>query len=370
MSDGLKKYRVDWRDDQGRRRRTRFKTRREADGFMSTTAVAVNSGEWVDPVLARSNTVGDMYESWIRRIETQGARGKGPAAAKTLASYRSTYKVHIKPDWEHVSLEQVNYDRVSNWSKSLKTGNRTRSEASSIFIRIMEEAVRQGVIVRNPAKDRAGNVDYLPRVEKQKKHHYLTAVQLRLLRDAMPTPTLKALILICGLSGLRWGEATALRWGDIDFNKRLIHVERAWSDVNGRLILGTPKSGLDRHVPLHSPTRDALKVLKGSVDEPLDNLVLLSKHGTVLRNGNVTSRVLVPALKEMGDAIPGDFRFHGLRHTAVSLAISSGANIKVVQAIAGHASATLTLDTYGGLFTEDLLTAGEWVDAHVASAFE
>lgn len=46
--------------------------------------------------------------------------------------------------------------------------------------------------------------------------------------------------------------------------------------------------------------------------------------------------------------------FHDLRHTAVSLAIRAGVNVKVVQRIAGHASATMTLDTYAGLFDDDL----------------
>ncbi|NKX56262.1 tyrosine-type recombinase/integrase [Arthrobacter sp. E918] len=57
--------------------------------------------------------------------------------------------------------------------------------------------------------------------------------------------------------------------------------------------------------------------------------------------------------------VPGDSdflvpTFHNLRHTAVSLAISAGANIKLVQRIAGHASATMTLDVYGDLFDDDL----------------
>lgn len=47
-------------------------------------------------------------------------------------------------------------------------------------------------------------------------------------------------------------------------------------------------------------------------------------------------------------------RLHDLRHTAASLAISSGANVKAVQRMLGHASASMTLDTYADLFDDDL----------------
>lgn len=62
-------------------------------------------------------------------------------------------------------------------------------------------------------------------------------------------------------------------------------------------------------------------------------------------------------------------RFHDVRHTAVSLAVSSGANVKVIQALAGHASASLTLDTYAGLFNEDLNKSAAPVNAALNTAF-
>ncbi|CAH0281317.1 Tyrosine recombinase XerC [Arthrobacter sp. Bi26] len=76
----------------------------------------------------------------------------------------------------------------------------------------------------------------------------------------------------------------------------------------------------------------------------------------VLRNGNFTKNVYKPAIERAAAGDPNfpSPTFHDLRHTAVSLAISAGANVKVVQRLAGHASATLTLDTYAGLFDDDL----------------
>jgi integrase len=54
---------------------------------------------------------------------------------------------------------------------------------------------------------------------------------------------------------------------------------------------------------------------------------------------------------------------HDLRHTAASLAISAGANVKAVQRMLGHASAAMTLDTYSDLFDDDLNDVSDRLDA-------
>ena len=56
---------------------------------------------------------------------------------------------------------------------------------------------------------------------------------------------------------------------------------------------------------------------------------------------------------------------HDLRHTAASLAIAAGANIKTVQRMLGHASAAMTLDVYAGLFGDDLDAVAALLDSHV-----
>ena len=53
---------------------------------------------------------------------------------------------------------------------------------------------------------------------------------------------------------------------------------------------------------------------------------------------------------------------HDLRHTAASLAVSAGANVKVVQRMLGHKSATMTLDIYAGLFDDDLESVATKLD--------
>ena len=84
-----------------------------------------------------------------------------------------------------------------------------------------------------------------------------------------------------------------------------------------------------------------------------------------MRNHNFRSRVFVPAAKQIG--MPG-LTPHDLRHTAASLAVQAGANVKAVQRMLGHASAAMTLDVYAGLFGDDLDAVADRLDAAAAAA--
>jgi integrase len=88
----------------------------------------------------------------------------------------------------------------------------------------------------------------------------------------------RLLVPVLGYTGLRWGEATALRVCDIDFTRRRIDVRRAFSDVGGKIVLGTPKSHLARTVPL---PRFLAADLAASVEgKNPDDLVFTTASGT------------------------------------------------------------------------------------------
>jgi integrase len=84
---------------------------------------------------------------------------------------------------------------------------------------------------------------------------------------------------------------------------------------------------------------------------PADALVFTTWRGKPLRNLNFRRDVFDKAAEDAG--LSG-LTPHELRHTAASLAVSAGANVKAVQRMLGHASAAMTLDVYSGLFDDDL----------------
>lgn len=153
-----------------------------------------------------------------------------------------------------------------------------------------------------------------------------------------------------GYTGLLWGEATALRVRDIDFTRRGIDVRRAFSDVGGKIALGTPKSHLARTVSL--PRVLAAELTASVQGKNPDDLVFTTVSGSVVRSANWRQQVFLPARKQAG--ISDRFRIHDLRHTAAALMIQAGYPPKVLQAILGHASISTTLDLYGHLYPGDM----------------
>jgi integrase len=93
--------------------------------------------------------------------------------------------------------------------------------------------------------------------------------------------------------------------------------------------------------------------------KPAD-LVFRGARGAVMRSQTFQRAALTEAAEGLG--VPG-FHPHELRHTAASLAIASGADVKVVQSLLGHKSATMTLDQYGHLFGDRLDIAADAMDA-------
>ena len=109
-----------------------------------------------------------------------------------------------------------------------------------------------------------------------------------------------------GYTGLRWGEATALRVHDIDLNRRRIDVRRPFSDIGGKIVLGTPKSHLARFVPL--PRFLAFELAAFVMVKKPDDLVFTTSSGSVVRSANWRQKVFLPARKQAG--ISDRFRIH------------------------------------------------------------
>jgi integrase len=187
----------------------------------------------------------------------------------------------------------------------------------------------------------------LPKTQRR-DYVFLTHEQLRdLADDAEPW---RVFVLLLGYTGLRWGEATALRVCDIDLARRRIDVRRAFSDVGGRIVLGTPKSHQSRTVPI--PRFLAREIAKVIISKNSDDLIFTTPGGSVLRLSNWRRSAFQPACARSG--LGGRVRIHDLRHTAASLMIQAGYPPKMLQEIMGHASITTTLDLYGHLFPGDM----------------
>lgn len=149
-------------------------------------------------------------------------------------------------------------------------------------------------------------------------------------------------------TGLRIGEAVALRWGDVDFGRRRVKVRRRYY----RGSFAPPKSRYGRRdVPLSEGMSRRLWELRKTSSPSDDAPLFASRSGGLLDSSNVFSRVLKPAAKSAGVPWAG---FHTLRHSCASILFRRGLNAKQVQVWLGHHSPAFTLATYVHLLPDDL----------------
>ncbi len=327
-------------DDQGQENTRSFDRKLDAQAWLDEIVATQVTGTYVAPKAGRVS-VGELYAKWL---------GTQSHLKKTTASTRRyTWPVYVEPRWSAVAVADVQTTDVRGWVQSMTSsgaGPATVENAVGILRQILEMAVGDRRIARNPC---AGIK--LPR-RKRRPRGYLTHRQVEQLAiEVGPDATV---VRFLAYTGLRWGEMAALRVSDAKMLRRRVHVRESVTEVEGQLEWSSPKSYEQRMVPFPAFLADELAALM--IGKKPDDLIFAAPEGGVLRVSNWRRRVFAKAVKRL---IVEDASFpvvtpHDLRHTAASLAISAGANVKAVQTMLGHASAVLTLDTYADLFPDDL----------------
>lgn len=353
-----KRYQARFVDYDGREHMRSFETKELAQGYLDQNAADLVTGKFVGKA-AQTRSVGSVAAQWIAGKASEVAEGS--MSPKTLAGYRSLLDGLVLPTWANATLADVSNGGVRAWVVSLGQGAHAVPEhdgqgrkmvsrklsasrtiqAYQVLKQILDEAVRQRLLPVNPAVGVK-----LPHKDEAEKR-YLTHEQVDLL--ASECGNYSTMVYVLGYCGIRFGEAVGLKVSDVDLSRGRLTVRRSVTYVTGSgLVEGKPKNGKPREVPILPFVVELLRV--ALVGRKKSDLVFPSKSGQWMTSGEFRW-AFDPAAVKIGveGLVP-----HELRHTAASLAIQSGANIKLVQRMLGHSSATLTLDRYGHLYDDEL----------------
>jgi integrase len=274
-----------------------------------------------------------------------------PATCKssTTRDYQDILDNHVSPVFEDLQMDEITRGKVKDFLLSkLNDGyaSSTVSHMRDVVSGVLNQAVDNELIPANPAL-RLGKI--IKRNDKKESINPLSSEELKLLLDIVKKHYSEhsALFLLSARTGMRIGEALAIKWGDIDYNSRFIEVER--SIVRGEI--STPKNGKSRRVDMSRQLAAALKdheleskkkgLALGLGEIP--EFVFTNEKGRVVDKDNWRRRVFSKALTK---AKLRKIRIHDLRHTYATLRISKGDNIADVSNQLGHHSVKLTLDTY------------------------
>lgn len=333
-----KRYKVRYyTPDRRQTDRRGFKTKREAQRFAAEVEVQKAKGEYVAPSLGRAR-VGDLATDWL-------ARKQQATAPSHFRMLESAWRIHVSPRWATVAVADIDQLAVEAWVSGLVrqgAGATTVLRAHGVLSGILSDAVKARRLSLNPAK----GVDNLPR-KTARRHVYLSAADVQRLADESGEH--RVLVLTLAYTGLRWGEAVALRVRDIEFLRRRLSVHTNAVQLGVDHAVGLTKGRTARSVPVPQFVLDELSVLcRGK--EPGD--LVFGPGDRFLARPKSSRGWFAAAVKRAG--VQEGLTPHDLRHSCASLAISAGVNVLGLARMLGHKSAKITLDVYADLFDDDL----------------
>lgn len=301
-------------------------SRKEAEARLG--AMLAGDDPTVPTVRRAGATFAQAAAEWLRYVEDDRRRERS-----TVLNYRHILERRLLPAFGDQRLEEIDVFAAERWRMSLvaeglsaATINSNRWQAAAIYKR----AARVWGITVNPF----ALLDRQP-VRTSLDYTILQPDEVLLLASHAADQQDAALFTTAAFTGLRLGELRGLRWSDLDFGSRLIHVRRAY--VRG--AFKSPKSGRVRSVPLIDqviPPLDRLSTRDLFTDA--ENLVFVNDVGEPIDDSALRRR-FTKALSATG--LPR-LRLHDLRHSYCSMAVRAW-RLDEVKAFAGHADIAMTM---------------------------
>jgi integrase len=337
------KYVVDYYDHAKTRRWITCDTKREAedrlDEKMKETKLLTGS-ICADPDI----TVGDFFAQWIEKVSLTSK----PRTADTYADY---FRIHILPQFGGMKVRDLHRIRIKKWLvEKLKEGyaKGTIRLLNATLRAMLNEAVEDSVIITNPALKlgKALKVDGREGKKGKVEPKAFTREQLTQFLEAA-NARWYPYFLFLARTGVRLGESVAVEVDDIDFNKRVVTINKAYS--KGTIQL--PKDGEAREVDLSKQLVEALKGMLlerrqkcFAAGKPMPKLLFPTENGGVMNKFHIWRAIMQTLKKAKLDV---HFSAHSFRHTFASQLLQIGESPAYVQRQLGHSSIKMTVDTYG-----------------------
>lgn len=321
-----------------------FDRLRDAKNFEADRRMKVGRADWVEPVRGRV-TFDHIANDWMA--------SRAGVAARTQDTEAWHYARWVAPTFGRRPIASITPADVARWLGTIASQGAapsTTRRALAVLRGVLAHAVADRRIAVSPAV-----AVRAPRGGSRREGKALTRRELERLLACVPTEFVVPVACLA-LSGLRFSEWAALTVGDVVATPHghAFRVHRAMPQAggSGRSLVGDTKGHRSRAVPVPAPILDQIRPrLETTKSAPL----FPSPTGLHWTNTNFRARCgWSDAVKRAG--LDG-LRIHDLRHTAATLLLGSGADLKSVSRILGHASTVMTADLYGHV-----------IDSHVFEA--
>ena len=337
-------------------------TKRDVEKALAKISIATDAGTYIDP---QKTTFGDWLDEWYENTKDQ----KRPS---TLERYRGIINTHLKPKLGRLMLQRLRATDLERYYRE-STLEPSGLELHQVIIRAALASAKKKKLVTD---NEATLVDGKPRRRDKNddvRQNCWTSEEARTFLNAAKDagPQQGAFYLVALEIGLRRNEIAGLKWQDVNLDAGTLTLK-------DQLIAGGPspkfgplKSGAERTLEITPELASALHAHKVHQSElKMKNRATYRDHGLVFarelsteRGGcrqpasigepvavkNISSREFARLVEE---AKVKKIKFHGLRHTAATLALIAGVNVKTVSYRLGHSKIAITLDLYSHVVPE------------------
>ena len=320
-------------------------------------------------------TLNTYFDFWIETFAKSGRK------ATTCTNYKSYYNTYIKDTIgkkQIAKITKADCQRIINEMVQSGKKHSTMSNLKSCLNIVFECALDDDIIVKNPAKNLQ-----IPQTENKKRaaieQHQIDLFMNYVRESERYSYSYPAFVVLFN-SGMRIGEMAALTWEDVNFEDSTISINKTVNryrkaDYGFTMAAASPKSKTSvRSITMNSVVRKTLLELKmqnvtfavqlpyvddsGNIRGYISDFIFTNTSGNVWNEPGfreLIKRIVKRHNKEAEENHTEkieNFCPHMVRHTYTSLAYSAGADVKIVSQNLGHASTSITLDTYTHL-TED-----------------
>ncbi|MBY0098683.1 MULTISPECIES: tyrosine-type recombinase/integrase [Bacillaceae] len=326
-----------------------FKKKKDAEAALLNILKELEEGEYIEP----SNKIFSSYiEEWFQHY---GKRVK----ETTAFSRRFTVDKHLirENPFHNKPLSKITSKDIDNlYNLKLDEGYSTNTirKIHQMLHQALEQAVKWNMIKTNPVSKTA------PPSIKTKDFKIWSFDEVHAFLEVSRKNRHYIMFLLAIYTGMRKGEILGLKWSDIDFEKKVIMVQRSVARISGLgYIFSSPKTKKSiRQVPIpdffieelltHKKTQEEWKKRSGTQYQELD-LVISTETGTIQDPRNVLREMR----KICKNAKVTPIRFHDIRHTHASILIAEGVDIVKVASRLGHTNPKITLEIYAHLMPNE-----------------
>jgi integrase len=315
----------------GRDKRVRFDTQAEAVQHLETMRRAIGG---------KSATLGKMrFGDWLQRYRLQEA----PSRKERTRKLHAYYQALAQPSLGHIPLSELDPNDLRGFQKALIEKSASTQRQTWHFVSAaLRRAFDEDVIVKNPAEKVRP-----PKGGRKRERIAWTRDETAKALVALEGHRLEVLVRFMLTTGVRPGEALALRWKDVDASQRLFHIRQTVERAGRKPVFTTPKTEKSqRRVPLHPETLAMLEQHRKRQTLERAKAKRWTEHGLIFPSSVGTPldhRLMRPLMKRISKTAGVRLLTpHELRHTYRTLARLAKVDTKQVSSLMGHTSERTT----------------------------